>query len=146
KTGPLNKNEMTVRQVFAGNELFELSGTGYDPSGSVRRAGVAIEPNGEIRELLRAGTLASDARLVDAGGSWRVEGDPTEGALIVAATKAGMNVRDLNEQESRTDEIPFTSERRRMTTLHQTTRGTTAYSKGATEQILASSSAYRLEG
>ena len=146
KTGTLTKNEMTVRQVLAGNELFELSGTGYDPSGSVLKSGVAVEPANGIRELLRAGTLASDARLVNAGGSWHVEGDPTEGALIVAATKAGLNVGELNEQESRTDEIPFTSERRRMTTLHKTATGTTAYSKGATEQILGSCTTYLLNG
>ena len=146
KTGTLTKNEMTVRQVFADDQLFELSGTGYDPAGKILKAGVAGEPTEGLRDLLRAGTLASDARLVHANGTWQVEGDPTEGALIVAATKAGINVAQLNDEQARTHEIPFTSERRRMTTLHKTPTGTTAYSKGATEQILGSCSTYLLGG
>jgi Ca2+-transporting ATPase len=146
KTGTLTKNEMTVRQVFADDQLFEVSGTGYDPTGKILTAGVAAGPTDGVRELLRAGTLASDARLVNANGTWKVEGDPTEGALIVAATKAGIDVARLNDEQARTDEIPFTSERRRMTTLHKTTNGTAAYSKGATEQILGSCSTYFLNG
>ena len=82
--------------------------------------------------------LASDARVRrDESGRWRVEGDPTEGALIVAAAKAGLAQRDLNDQEPRVDEVGFTSERRRMTTLHRAASGgATAYSKGAVDVIL----------
>jgi Ca2+-transporting ATPase len=137
KTGTVTKNEMTVRQVFADGRLFELSGGGYDPTGEVLEEGRAIDPPPGVRELLRAGVLASDARLLTRDGRWHVEGDPTEGALIVAAIKAGLNPDDLNAQEPRTAEIPFTSERRRMSTLHTTTAGAVAYSKGAAEEILA---------
>jgi Ca2+-transporting ATPase len=93
-----------------------------------------------LRELLRASVLASDALLVSKDGRWRIEGDPTEGALVVAARKVGLAADELNAQEPRTAEIPFTSERRRMTTLHKATQGagTAAYSKGAAEDVLAS--------
>ena len=138
KTGTVTKSEMTVRQVFADGQLLEVSGSGYDPDGHVLHAGRRIEPPPAVHALLRAGTLASDARLVTRDGRWQVEGDPTEGALVVAATKVGLNPLDLNEQEPRTGEMSFTSERRRMTTLHATVTGAIAYSKGAAEQVLAS--------
>lgn len=137
KTGTVTKNEMTVRQILADAYLFELSGAGYDPTGQVLEAGRVVEPPPGVRALLRAGVLASDARLVTRDGRWQVEGDPTEGALVVAATKAGLNPVDLNQQEPRTAEIPFTSERRRMSTLHTTTSGVVAYSKGAADEVLA---------
>jgi Ca2+-transporting ATPase len=142
KTGTLTKNEMTVRQILADDEIFELSGTGYNPTGAVLKAGRPVERSDGFHELLRAATLASDARLVNVGGVWHVEGDPTEGALVVAATKAGLNPSDLNTEEPRTDEIAFTSERRRMTTLHQTAAGPRAYSKGAADRILAGCTKY----
>jgi Ca2+-transporting ATPase len=138
KTGTLTRNEMTVRQVLTGGRLFELSGTGFDPSGQLLEAGQILEAPADVRALLRAGVLASDARLVTRDGRWQVEGDPTEGALVVAATKAALNPVDLNEQEPRIAEIPFTPERRRMTTLHATPAGLVAYSKGAADDVLAS--------
>ena len=138
KTGTVTRNEMTVRQVLAEERLFELSGGGYDPAGQVLEAGRAVEPTPGVRALLHAGVLASDARLVSRDGRWQVEGDPTEGALIVAATKAGLNPVELNQQAPRVAEIPFTSERRRMTTLHTTAAGVVAFSKGAADEVLAS--------
>ena len=95
-----------------------MSGAGYDPVGQSWDAGGRVEPPPAVRELLRAGVLASDARLVTRDGRWQVEGDPTEGALVVAAAKVGLDPVDLSDQEPRIAEIPFTSERRRMTTLH----------------------------
>ena len=138
KTGTLTRNEMTVRQVFVDEQLLELTGAGYEPAGRVLDAGRIVDPPPSLRALLRAGVLASDARLVSRDGRWQVQGDPTEGALVVAATKAGLNPADLNEQEPRVAEIPFTSERRRMTTLHTTASGAAvAYSKGAADEVLA---------
>jgi P-type Ca2+ transporter type 2C len=137
KTGTVTRNEMTVRQVLAGDHLLELSGAGYEPTGEVLEAGRIVEPSPDLHALLRAGVLASDARLVSRDSRWQVEGDPTEGALLVAATKAGLNPADLNDQEPRVAEIPFTSERRRMTTLHTTPAGVVAYSKGAADEVLA---------
>ncbi|MGH7343010.1 MAG: HAD-IC family P-type ATPase, partial [Candidatus Rokuibacteriota bacterium] len=138
KTGTITKNEMTVRSVFADGRILEMSGAGYDPDGHVLDAGCRVKPAPAVRELLRAGALASDARLVTRDGRWQVEGDPTEGALVVAAAKVGLQHIDLNEQEPRTGEISFTSERRQMTTLHATGTGATAYSKGAADQVLGS--------
>ncbi len=138
KTGTLTRNEMTVRQVFVGEELLEISGAGYDPTGQFLQAGRVVELSSGVRALLGAGVLASDARLVTRDGRWQVEGDPTEGALVVAATKAGLRPGDLIRREPRTAEIPFTSERRRMTTLHMRGAAAVAYSKGAADEVLGS--------
>jgi Ca2+-transporting ATPase len=137
KTGTLTRNEMTVRQIYADGRLFELTGAGYDPAGQMLDRGHVVEPPDTVRTLLRAVALASDARLVTSDGRWQIEGDPTEGALVVAAAKAGLDVRELNDREPRTAEIPFTSERRRMTTLHTTPAGSVAYSKGAADELVA---------
>jgi Ca2+-transporting ATPase len=100
-----------------------------------------------VRDLLLAGALASDARvLLDEQGRWRVEGDPTEGALLVAAEKAELDPRALNEQQPRRHEIAFTSERRRMTTLHETGHGLVAYSKGAVDVVLPDCATWLREG
>jgi Ca2+-transporting ATPase len=137
KTGTLTRNEMTVRQLFVDERLLDVTGAGYDAKGEILDAGRGIEPPDSVRTLLAAGVLASDARLVNRDGRPQVEGDPTEGALVVAAVKAGLDAATLNEREPRVSEIPFTSERRRMTTVHQTPEGTIAYSKGAAEEVLA---------
>jgi Ca2+-transporting ATPase len=137
KTGTLTKNEMTVRQVWSNECLYEVSGTGYDPAGSVLEGGHQVESTDAICAVLTAATLDSDARLVKRDGRHHIEGDPTEGALIVAAIKAGLNPDDLNKLEPRVSEIPFTSERRRMTTLHAVANGTVAYTKGAADDVLA---------
>jgi Ca2+-transporting ATPase len=138
KTGTLTKNEMTVRQVFADDRVLELSGTGYDPAGTVMDAGGQVEPPPGVHAMLSAAALASDARLVSHDGRYQVEGDPTEGALIVAAIKVGLSPANLSASAPRVSEIPFTSERRRMTTVHSTSTGSIAYSKGAADDVLAS--------
>jgi len=140
KTGTLTRNEMTVRRVFADGRLLELTGVGYDPAGQLLDGGAVIEPPDSVGQLLSAAVLSSDAKLTRRDGRSQVEGDPTEGALLVAAVKVGLDQAELNQREPRTAEIPFTSERRRMTTLHMASYGSVAYSKGATEEILASCS------
>ncbi|MBM4194967.1 MAG: cation-translocating P-type ATPase [Gemmatimonadetes bacterium] len=137
KTGTLTRNEMTVRHIASGSEMFEITGVGYDPVGEFLAGGVPVAPTDSVVELLCGCVLASDARvLLDDSGRWRVEGDPTEGALIVAAEKAGLDQATLNAAQPRLHEIAFTSERRRMTTLHGTDDDLTAYSKGAVDVIL----------
>jgi Ca2+-transporting ATPase len=141
KTGTLTRNEMTVRRLYAAGRIWEITGAGYAPEGSLLLDGQEIEPPPEpVMELLRAAALASDAHLVrggeDAEAGWRVQGDPTEGALIVAAAKLGLDKSALDERSARVGEIPFTSESKRMTTLHETPEGVTAFSKGAPEVIL----------
>ena len=138
KTGTLTRNEMTVRRAFAGDRVFDLSGTGYDPAGVLLDGGREVEPPASLRALLSAAALASDARLLSRDGRHHIEGDPTEGALVVAAVKVGLKPDELNAREPRVNEIPFTSERRRMTTLHTTAAGGMAYSKGAADEVLAS--------
>jgi Ca2+-transporting ATPase len=138
KTGTLTKNEMTVRRLFTDGNLIEVSGSGYDPAGEFISEGRTVAPPAAAQELLRAAVLASDARLVTREGRAQVEGDPTEGALVVAAVKAGLHPATLDEEEPRSGEIPFTSERRQMTTVHSGSRGAVAYSKGALDQVLES--------
>jgi P-type Ca2+ transporter type 2C len=140
KTGTLTKDEMTVRRVFAAGALHEVSGAGYEPQGSFTRDGSAVEPSDGLLTLMRAATLASDARILQTDGRWDVRGDPTEGALIVVAAKAGLAKSELDAEYPRVHEIPFTSESKRMTTVHATPDGLAAYAKGAPEVILASCS------
>ncbi|MGH2922274.1 MAG: cation-translocating P-type ATPase, partial [Gaiellaceae bacterium] len=90
KTGTLTRDEMTVRQVVVAGQTLQVSGAGYEPTGEYSRSGSPVDPPEELRETLRAAVLASDARLLrgEADDGWQVRGDPTEGALVVAAAKA----------------------------------------------------------
>jgi len=143
KTGTLTKDEMTVRQLYTGEQLFNVSGAGYAPAGEFSINGSSpVEPTPALIQMLSAAVLASDTRLVsNENGSnthWDIKGDPTEGALVVAAAKAGLYKDILDTSQPRVNEIPFSSETKRMTTLHQTPNGLTAYAKGAPEVILSS--------
>lgn len=138
KTGTLTKNEMTVRRIFLCGQTWEVTGAGYAPEGVFLLAGIPTPPSEPLRRLLRAATLASDARLRfrPEEGRWQAQGDPTEVALVVAAAKAGWAVEDLEARFPRVHEIPFTAERKRMTTLHRGPDGVFAAAKGAPEVIL----------
>jgi len=144
KTGTLTKDEMTVRKLFAAGQLFSVSGAGYSQVGEFSiNGGAPTAPTDGLRQMLIAATLASDTRLVsgvetESGSGWDIKGDPTEGALVVAAAKAGLQKELLDSEYPRMQEIPFSSETKRMTTLHQTSEGMIAYAKGAPEMILNS--------
>ena len=140
KTGTLTKDEMTARQLYCAGEIIHVSGAGYAPEGEFTAPdGTPAQMTPALREMLMAGVLASDTRLIRTPGEgWDIKGDPTEGALIVAAAKAGLQKEALDAAHPRMGEIPFSSETKRMTTLHQTENGLTAYAKGAPEVILAS--------
>ncbi len=140
KTGTLTKDEMTVRRVFVSGQWLDVSGAGYEPTGQFTSPDASTEPPSALRQLLQAAALASDAHLVhsEADGRWHIKGDPTEGALVVAAAKAGLQKAELDARYPRVDEIPFTSETKRMTTLHQDSGRVVAYAKGAPEVIIAS--------
>jgi Ca2+-transporting ATPase len=142
KTGTLTRDEMTVRRLYVAGHTIEVSGTGYEPSGTFSANGSGVVGSEALSTLLRAGALASDARVEQKNGSgtWEVKGDPTEGALVVAAAKAGLNKPALDAEFLRVFEIPFTAETKRMTTLHQTPGGVVAYAKGAPEVIVQSCS------
>jgi P-type Ca2+ transporter type 2C len=128
KTGTLTKNQMTVTRVFCGGTDFQLSGTGYAPEGTFTPG-----PDEVLRETLRAGAACNDAKLVHAAaeGAWNIMGDPTEGALIVAAAKAGIDGNPV-----RLDTIPFESEQQYMATLHAGDRENVVYVKGSPERLV----------
>ncbi|HID48824.1 MAG TPA: HAD family hydrolase, partial [Chromatiales bacterium] len=139
KTGTLTRNEMTVRIIATSRGRFELGGTGYDPHGAVLLGNREVP--GEQREVLleavRAAVLCNDASLEQTNGDWVVHGDPTEGALLVAGRKAGLDIEVERKQYPRTDLIPFESEHRFMATLHHSHTGEAfIFLKGAPERIL----------
>ncbi len=143
KTGTLTLNEMTVRSVVtAGGEL-AFEGTGYDPHGIVTREGGEVwqaEEESPETWLLRAAALCNDAAVIQEQGQWQVVGDPMEGALVVAARKAGLEAQALVRQFPRTDLIPFDSDYRFMATLHHSHAGRAfIFIKGAPEKIVAMS-------
>ena len=138
KTGTLTKGEMTVRKIFAGGRMIEVTGAGYDPAGEFRGSGkIDVSKSEPISKLLWGGLLCNDSALEKAEGKWIIKGDPTEGALVVAATKAGLHQKEFRLENSRVEEIPFSSERKRMTTIHRMSDGKrVAFMKGAPEAVL----------
>mgnify|MGYP005847287911 CR=1 FL=1 len=142
KTGTLTENQMTVREILAGSAKYLVSGSGYDPEGSIERAEAAGEDSNSsaaLRECLRAGLLCNDSRLIqDEAGRWAIQGDPTEGALIVSARKYGLDEAAEVELHPRLDVIPFESEHQFMATLHQSSNGGSpmVYLKGSLESLL----------
>ena len=142
KTGTLTKNEMTVRVVVTASGRVTLTGTGYSPKGDVRRDG-GETIDGALRfELVRAlsaAERASNAVLQEREGRWTVQGDPTEGALIVAARKAGLEAEARDARFARIAEVPFSSERKLMSTVHSDAerQGICCFTKGAPDVLLA---------
>lgn len=138
KTGTLTKGEMTVRKIFTGGKMIEVTGVGYAPQGEFRGSeAINVTNNQSFRLLLQGGILCSDAHLDEKDGKWFIKGDPTEGALVVAAAKAGLHVHEIRLENPRIEEIPFSSERKRMTTIHKMADGKkVAFMKGAPEVVL----------
>jgi magnesium-transporting ATPase (P-type) len=139
KTGTLTRNEMTVRRVVTAREVIEVSGAGYAPEGGFEVDGRELQPaqHPRLAEIARAALLCSDAVLHEEGGRWRLDGDPTEGALVTLALKAELDPAVEHEELPRTDMIPFESEYRFMATLHHDHAGHGfIYIKGAPERIL----------
>jgi Ca2+-transporting ATPase len=135
KTGTLTKGEMTVRQLYTNHTTTHVSGAGYEATGEFRRSDALVDPqdNPDLETLLRTGVLCSNATYDGKG----ITGDPTEGALLVSAAKAGMDRESLESRHPRIDEVPFSSERKRMTTIHRSPEGeTVAFMKGAPEVVL----------
>lgn len=139
KTGTLTRNEMTVQSVITRRHVFDISGVGYIPAGAYHLDGAAVSLDDHplLRDMARGAVLCSDAAVRDVEGTWVCNGDPTEGALVVAAMKAGLTPAHVHERFPRTDEMPFESEHRFMATLHHQADGTgTIYIKGAPERLL----------
>jgi Ca2+-transporting ATPase len=139
KTGTLTKGEMTVRRIYDNNRIIEVSGVGYEPKGEFHHSSDSFNPQDDknLSLLLTIGALCNNAKLENDNDVWRISGDPTEGALIVAAAKAGFESVELERVYQRVSEIPFTSERKCMSTVHYTPEGEQfVFTKGAPEIIL----------
>ncbi len=136
KTGTLTENQMTVREIWTGGRVYRVTGSGYTPDGEVLSDD---GPLGEdVLDCLRCGLLCNDSRLVQKEGRWDIDGDPTEGALIVSARKAGLLEADVARQLPRLDSVPFESEHQYMATLHDAGPGRprVVYLKGSVEKTL----------
>jgi cation-transporting ATPase F len=139
KTGTLTQNQMTVVELYAGGRSYAVSGVGYAPKGDMNsKEGVRdIGANKALMELLKAGVLCNDSALKQTGETFAVEGDPTEGALITCAMKAGFSTENLNRELPRIDSVPFESATQYMATLHDQGPGTSRviYVKGSIESL-----------
>ncbi|MCI0744059.1 MAG: HAD-IC family P-type ATPase [Verrucomicrobia subdivision 3 bacterium] len=149
KTGTLTENQMTVREIFAGGELFEVTGTGYEAPGEIRPAAEhghrhakhrapPYESNAALHECLKAGLLCNDSQLSKQNGRVIVQGDPTEAALLVAARKGGLVGGEVAGAHPRLDVIPFEAEQQYMATLHgiHGRAERVIYKKGSLERLL----------
>ncbi len=138
KTGTLTKGEMTVRKILNWGSLKEVTGVGYAPVGDFKDPEIIHVSNDiSLRLFLLGGLLCNDAILQEKEGQWSIQGDPTEGALVVAAEKAGLHQFEIRRANPRIEEMPFSSERKRMTTIHQMDNGKrVAFMKGAPEVVL----------
>jgi Ca2+-transporting ATPase len=147
KTGTMTKGEMTVQRIYVDDKAIKVTGIGYAPEGEFVCEGEKIEINDDLRELFKIADLCNDAKFEKEQQKWIIKGDPTEGALIVAAAKAGIWQEDLINQEPRIAEIPFSSERKCMTTVHVTSENKRrAYMKGAPEVVVEKCSHILLNG
>ncbi len=140
KTGTLTRNEMAVTQIISGEGTFTVTGSGYEPLGAVIGEGqdvVTLDRSPVLRELVTAGVLCNNAQLRLKDGQWRIEGDPTEGSLLVLAGKLDLGMEDVLGTWPRTDEIPFESELQYMATLHHDHSGhALIFLKGSPEAVL----------
>jgi magnesium-transporting ATPase (P-type) len=138
KTGTLTENQMTVQEIFGGGHSYAVSGLGYAPEGAVDPVQEDPGPNEALGEVLRAGLLCNDSAIAAEDGRHRVEGDPTEGALLVSAGKFGLDRKREGRNFSRVDELPFESKWQYMATLHDAPGedGRVVYLKGAVEKVL----------
>ncbi len=143
KTGTLTENQMTVQEIYAGGETYTVTGGGYNPEGEIQHKQTPINAKDlpVLAELLLAGVLCNDSHLEQKNGNWVVIGDPTEGALIAVANKAGLIQQAAERMNPRFDSIPFESEFQYMATLHQTRNEKVVYVKGSAEAILKRCSA-----
>ncbi len=144
KTGTLTRNEMTVQQVVCAGQRIDVDGAGYAPDGTLRLGGEVLEPARlagrapALAALVEVAALANDASLHEQDGRWTLAGDPTEGALLTLAMKAGLNPAELKVERGRLDSIPFESEHRFMATLNACgdDGAAVAMVKGAPERVL----------
>ncbi|MFC1801300.1 calcium-translocating P-type ATPase, SERCA-type [Nanoarchaeota archaeon] len=136
KTGTLTKNEMTVKKIWVSDKIYEVTGTGYAPEGTFVLNKQIATPSEDLKKLLLTGALCNDSQISENEGKRENIGDPTEICLLVSAEKAGMKKDDQDKLFPRIDEIPFSSERKRMTTINRINDKKVALTKGAPDIIL----------
>jgi len=139
KTGTLTMGEMTVRRLYVDGKTIDVTGVGYEPKGEFKIGNERFEPDSEVFSLLaKASILCNDARLEIMEGRWQIRGDPTEAAMIVVAEKAGFRQEDYRSKYPRIGELSFSSERKRMSTIHSEPRNgkKIIFTKGAPEIVL----------
>ncbi len=151
KTGTITKNEMTVRKIWVPHETLDVTGAGYQPEGKFLHNGeeVSHEEIRELRLLMRSATFANDAQLIEPskpGEKWKILGDPTEAALLVAARKNGFDWEERIKKQPRIVELPFDSKRKSMSSIHQKDGKKMAYIKGAPKKIIALSQEISING
>ncbi|MBU7044180.1 MAG: calcium-translocating P-type ATPase, SERCA-type [Theionarchaea archaeon] len=132
KTGTLTQNEMMVSEIYVDESVYRVTGSGYSPQGDFLTEGEKVTENESLQLLLTIGALCNDASIQGE----QMIGDPTEAALIVSAEKAGLKKEELEDAQPRVRDIPFNSERKRMTTLHEMDGEYAVYMKGAPDVIL----------
>ncbi|MBI4361486.1 cation-translocating P-type ATPase [Candidatus Micrarchaeota archaeon] len=137
KTGTLTKNEMTVTKLYANGTTYDVSGSGYAPHGSISAEGRAANAK-SLEPLFLAAYLCNNADLQQSGSTYKIAGDPTEGALVVLARKAGLHATELKTRLERLEELPFDSDRKRMTVIYENRRSKRkeAFVKGAPDLLL----------
>ncbi len=139
KTGTLTQGIMSVDWVYAGGTVLRIEGRGYSPEGCfLSEDGKILNPqeSAAFRRMLECSVLCSDASLMNEGGEWKIAGDTTEGALLVMARRAGMDIEAFRRAHPRKDEIAFDPKRKMMSTLNDLDGTFISYSKGAPERIL----------
>lgn len=138
KTGTLTKNEMTVRLIFDGEKTYEVTGSGYEPEGAIlyEQTTVSLDELKNLGQVLRIGLLCNESNVYEEDGLYKVDGDPTEGALIVSASKAGLRIEDEKDNHPQIEILPFESERGYMATLHKYKEKKFVFVKGAPERVL----------
>lgn len=150
KTGTLTQNEMTVVKAFVDDKVLDIEGGGYDPIGDVKLDGRKININSlpNLRNLVSIGSLANDAQLDKSSGSYKIIGDPTEGAIITFAGKLGQTAEQLNMVYPRVEELPFDSSRKMMTTFHSSyvNGKIVSFTKGAPDILISKCSKIALNG
>ncbi|OQY73240.1 MAG: hypothetical protein B6D45_08320 [Ignavibacteriales bacterium UTCHB3] len=138
KTGTLTQDAMTIRKIYTGGTEYAVTGNGYEPKGEIKAGDTSVQKLPEpLYELLNSGTLCNDTKLIQEDNEWKIIGDPTEGAIVVAAVKGGMDIIKKREESPRLYEIPFSSESKKMTTVNKQGKELIVSAKGALEMLLS---------
>ncbi len=136
KTGTLTMNEMTVKEIHVDNNTYEVIGSGYNPKGDIILKSGEMNKRESLDKIMTAGILCNNSNISNCDGKWQVHGDPTEGALLIAASKNNMELDEIINKYKRVEEIPFDSSTRYMTVLVEEKEEKEAYCKGSVSKIL----------